>query len=87
MQPTVLGDVTNSMRFSREEIFGPIACFIKFHTEEEIIHMANDSQFGLSGAVWTKDSNLDFIKYMQCWVHIFYLSRICRFFMKRHIRL
>ena len=43
MQPTILADVTNSMRVAQEEIFGPVVCFLKFHTEEEVIALANDS--------------------------------------------
>jgi len=60
MQPTILADVTNSMRVAQEEIFGPVVCFLKFHTEEEVIAMANDSEFGLGGGVWTKDINRAF---------------------------
>ncbi|MFI3230920.1 MAG: aldehyde dehydrogenase family protein [bacterium] len=57
MKPTLLADVTNDMRIAQEEIFGPVACIIKFKEEEEVIRMANDSEFGLGGAVWTKDIN------------------------------
>lgn len=55
MRPTLLVNVTNKMRVAQEEIFGPVACVIKFHDEKEVIDMANDSVYGLGGAVWTKD--------------------------------
>lgn len=54
-KPTLIADVTNDMRVAQEEIFGPVAVIIKFKTEEEVIAMANDSVYGLGGAVWTQD--------------------------------
>lgn len=56
-EPTILADVTTDMSVSQEELFGPVVCVIPFETEEDAINIANNTRFGLSGAVHT--SNLE----------------------------
>ena len=59
-EPTVLGGVTPSMRIAREEVFGPVVSLIEFDTFEEAIAIANDIDYGLSTALYTKDVNRAF---------------------------
>ena len=60
INPTLFADVANDMTIAREEIFGPVLSVIPFDTEEEAVAIANDSQYGLSGGIWTADLSCAF---------------------------
>jgi aldehyde dehydrogenase (NAD+) len=55
VEPTIFTDVANDMTIAREEIFGPVLVVIPYEDEEDAIRIANDSEYGLSGGVWSAD--------------------------------
>jgi acyl-CoA reductase-like NAD-dependent aldehyde dehydrogenase len=54
-QPTILADVNNKMRVAQEEIFGPVVSVISFKDEDDLIKQANETIYGLSAGLWTRD--------------------------------
>ena len=56
VEPTVFADVSNKATIAQEEIFGPVLAIIKYDNEDEAVKIANDSEYGLGGTVWSSDS-------------------------------
>ncbi|MFN3144039.1 MAG: betaine-aldehyde dehydrogenase [Paracoccaceae bacterium] len=81
LQPTVFADVTDDMTIAREEIFGPVLSALDFETEEEVIARANDTPFGLSGAVFTRDLArghrvVGRLEAGSCWINAYNLTPV-----------
>jgi acyl-CoA reductase-like NAD-dependent aldehyde dehydrogenase len=55
VMPTVFTEVTQSMKIAREEIFGPVACFLKYSSDDAVVDLANDTSYGLAAYIWTKN--------------------------------
>ncbi|MEZ5689640.1 MAG: aldehyde dehydrogenase [Caenibius sp.] len=56
VEPTIFADVDNNARIAREEIFGPVLAVIPYDGEDEAVRIANDSEYGLGGSIWSADS-------------------------------
>lgn len=57
VEPTVFADVSNSHTIAREEIFGPVLSIIRYENDDDAIRIANESEYGLGGTIWSTDSN------------------------------
>ncbi|MDA8057185.1 MAG: aldehyde dehydrogenase family protein [Actinomycetota bacterium] len=57
VRPTVFSNVTNDMTIAREEIFGPVLCIMPYDSEEEAVEIANGTDYGLAGGVWSADKD------------------------------
>jgi acyl-CoA reductase-like NAD-dependent aldehyde dehydrogenase len=55
IKPTDFTNITQQMTLAREEVFGPVACIMKYSSEDEVLDLANDNTFGLAASVWTTD--------------------------------
>ncbi len=81
LQPTVFADVTDDMTIAREEIFGPVMAVLDFEDEAEVIARANDTAFGLSGAVFTADFTrahrvVARLQAGSCWINAYNLTPV-----------
>ncbi|WP_173931216.1 betaine-aldehyde dehydrogenase [Chelativorans sp. Marseille-P2723] len=81
VEPTIFTEVEDHMRIAREEIFGPVMCVFTFETEEEVIARANDTEFGLSAGVFTRDLArahrvVGEVQAGTCWINTYNLTPV-----------
>jgi betaine-aldehyde dehydrogenase len=81
VEPTIFGNVKDSMRIAREEIFGPVMCVLDFETEEDAIARANDTEFGLAAGVFTTDMArahrvIGELRAGTCWINTYNLTPV-----------
>ncbi|MEP0519287.1 MAG: betaine-aldehyde dehydrogenase [Hyphomicrobiales bacterium] len=81
VEPTVFADVTDDMRIAREEIFGPVMCVLSFKEEDEVVVRANDTEFGLSAGLFTKDLTrahrvIADLEAGSCWINTYNLAPV-----------
>ena len=79
--PTIFADVTDDMTIAREEIFGPVMAVLDFDDEAEVIARANDTQFGLSAGVFTRDLArghrvIGQLEAGSCWINTYNLAPV-----------
>jgi aldehyde dehydrogenase (NAD+) len=74
VQPTIFADVTQKMRIWKEEIFGPVLSVAPFKTFDQAIEMANDTVYGLSAAIYTKNINLAYTAMRDVYTGLFYVN-------------
>ena len=74
VQPTIFGEVTQSMRIWREEIFGPVLGIAVCNDLSEAIAMANDTSYGLSASIYTRDINMAYTAMRDVYTGIFYVN-------------
>jgi 1-pyrroline-5-carboxylate dehydrogenase len=77
VQPTVIADVAETARIAQEEIFGPVLAIIKAKDLDDAIRIANGTEYGLTGAVYTKDRSLIEKSKAECFAGNFYVNRKC----------
>jgi len=73
-EPTIFYDVKRDMRIAKEEIFGPTVSIILVDSLEEAIEIANDTEYGLSGSIYTQDINKAFVAMREVYTGIFYVN-------------
>lgn len=74
IKPTIISGITSKHRLAREEVFGPVVVVLKAKSTEDAIHIANDSDYGLAGAVWTDDLDEAFFVANSVEVGLFHIN-------------